>query len=151
VRLATAWTQQGLRDTSGLERVEVLKGPGSILFGRIEPGGIVNMVPKSPLATPYYALQQQFGSFDFYRTTIDATGPITDDKSLLYRVNLAYENKDSFRDFVEGERVSVAPRLQWNISESTQANFFLDYLHNDISPDIGGPPVFRTCSRFIEH
>jgi iron complex outermembrane recepter protein len=143
VRLSTGWTQQGLRDIAGLERVEVLKGPGSILFGRIEPGGMINMVPKSPLTTPYYALQQQFGSFDSYRTSIDATGPIADDKSLLYRVNLAYENKDSFRDFVQGERVVVAPRLQWNISDSTQANFFFDYLHNDISPDIGGPPVFR--------
>lgn len=140
VRITSGWTQQGLRDTAGLERIEVLKGPASILYGRIEPGGFVNLVPKSPLATPYYALQQQFGSFSFYRTTVDATGPVSQDGSLLYRANLAYENKESFRDFVEGERVYVAPTLQWNISERTKVTFYLDYLHSDVSTDVGGPP-----------
>ncbi|WGS85486.1 TonB-dependent receptor [Methylomonas sp. UP202] len=140
VRLETGWTQGGLRDAAGLERVEVLKGPASILYGRIEPGGMVNMVPKTPLATPYYSLQQQFGSYRFYRTTIDATGPVTDDKSVQYRANLAYENKGSFRDFIEGERVYFAPTVHWDISDRTQATFYVDYLHNDTAPDVGGPP-----------
>jgi iron complex outermembrane recepter protein len=99
------------RETANLERIEVLKGPGSVLFGRNEPGGVINMVTKRPLATPYYALQQQFGSYDFYRTTADATGPITKDDTLLYRVNLSYENSDSFRDFVKPdlEYISANP------------------------------------------
>jgi iron complex outermembrane receptor protein len=140
VRLTTGWTQQGLRDAAGLERVEVLKGPASILYGRIEPGGMVNMVPKTPFDLPYYSLQQQFGSYSFYRTTIDATGPVNEDKSVLYRANLAYENKGSFRDFIEGERVYFAPTLHWDISDRTQATFYVDYLHNDTAPDVGGPP-----------
>lgn len=140
VRLTTGWTQQGMRDTAGLERVEVFKGPASILYGRIEPGGMVNMVPKTPLSTPYYSLQQQFGSYRFYRTTIDATGPVTDDKSVQYRANFAYENKGSFRDFIEGERVYFAPTVHWDISDRTQATFYIDYLHNDTAPDVGGPP-----------
>lgn len=129
------------RDTANLERVEVLKGPGSILFGRGEPGGIVNMVTKQPLDTPYYSMQQQFGSFDFYRTTVDATGPVTADKSLLYRVNLAYENSGSFQDNVNGERVFVAPTLTWKISPKTKVGLELEYLHFNDPIDHGIPAV----------
>ncbi len=70
----------GPQETENLERIEVLKGPASILFGRIEPGGLINLVPKQPLDHAYYSLQQQLGSFDFYRTTLDATGPLMEDK-----------------------------------------------------------------------
>ncbi len=129
------------RDTANLERIEVLKGPGSLLYGRTEPGGIINMVTKQPLATPYYSLQQQFGSFDFYRTTADATGPITQDDTLLYRVNLAYENASSFRDFVDNERFFLAPVLRWNISPRTQATFELEYSHFDDAVDPGIPAI----------
>jgi len=57
--------------------VEVLKGPGAILYGLSEPGGVVNLVTKEPLNAPYYSVQQQFGSLALYRTTIDATGSIS--------------------------------------------------------------------------
>lgn len=134
------------RETANLERVEVLKGPGSILYGRAEPGGIMNVVTKQPLATPYYSLQQQFGSFDFYRTTLDATGPITDDGSLLYRFNFAYQDSKSFREFVGDERVFVAPVLRWNIDPRTQVTFEFEYLKDDYSlepgiPNIGNRPA----------
>ncbi|MEQ1560109.1 MAG: TonB-dependent receptor [Methyloglobulus sp.] len=129
------------RETANLERIEVLKGPGSVLFGRNEPGGVINMVTKRPLATPYYALQQQFGSYDFYRTTADATGPITKDDILLYRVNLSYENSDSFRDFVKKDSVFFAPSLTWNISPQTQANLDIQYQHFDNANDSGVAPI----------
>lgn len=117
--------------TANLDRIEVLKGPASILFGRIEPGGLINLVSKQPLATPYYySLQQQVGSFDLYRTTLDATGPVTKDETLLYRVNLAYENAGSFIEFLENERVFIAPTLRWEISPATQATFELQYKHS---------------------
>ncbi|MBL0011317.1 MAG: TonB-dependent receptor plug domain-containing protein, partial [Nitrosomonas sp.] len=105
--------QAGDREVANLERIEVLKGPAAILYGRIEPGGMINLVTKQPLATSYHALQQQFGSFNQYRTTVDSTGPLTKDNTLLYRVNLAYENKGSFREFVENERVFIAPVVKW--------------------------------------
>ncbi|WKJ90303.1 TonB-dependent receptor [Methylomonas montana] len=127
----------GPREMANVERVEVLKGPASILFGRMEPGGMVNIVTKRPLDTPYYSLQQQFGSFDFYRTTADATGPVTDDKSLLYRVNLAYENSGSFREFLEHDRVFFAPTFHWTISDQTQANFHMEYQHSKDPHDMG--------------
>ncbi len=87
---------------ANIESIEVLKGPAAILYGRVEPGGMVNVVTKQPLATPYYSLQQQFGSYDLYRTSVDATGPLTKDDTLLYRVNASFESKNSFRDLVKG-------------------------------------------------
>ena len=62
-------------DTSNLEAIEVLKGPASFLFGRADPGGVINRVTKTPLDTPYYSLTQEFGSFNMWRTVVDMTGP----------------------------------------------------------------------------
>lgn len=115
------------REVGNFERVEVLKGPASLLFGRAEPGGVINYVTKQALDIPYYSLQQQFGSFDLYRTTVDATGPVADNHSLLYRVNFAYENAGSFRDFAGNEQVFAAPVLTWEISPRTRITFELEY------------------------
>ncbi|MDQ3773503.1 MAG: TonB-dependent siderophore receptor [Pseudomonadota bacterium] len=134
-----------IQSTAHLERVEVLKGPASVLYGRMEPGGLINQVSKQPLATPYYSLQQQFGSFDLYRTTLDAAGPLTEDQSLLYRVNFEYLDSGSFRDFVGAETVFVAPVLTWNLSDRTHITLNLQYQHSDRRRDtglvaIGDPP-----------
>ncbi len=112
---------------ANVESVEVLKGPAAILYGLVEPGGMVNVTTKQPLATPYYGFTQQFGSYDLFRTTLDATGPLTKNKDLLYRVNMSYENSGSFRQFVGNENVFFAPVLQWNISPQTQATFEVEY------------------------
>ncbi|NOS73702.1 MAG: TonB-dependent receptor [Methyloglobulus sp.] len=115
------------RELANVESVEVLKGPAAILYGLVEPGGMVNVVTKQPLATPYYGFTQQFGSYDLYRTTFDASGPLTKNKDLLYRANLSYENSGSFRDFVGKEDVFFAPVLRWNISPKTQITFEMEY------------------------
>jgi len=139
VRNQSALTQAGDRETANLERIEVLKGPAAILFGRIEPGGLINLVTKQPLERAYYSLQQQFGSFDLYRTTLDATGPLTNTNELLYRFNLAYEDKGSFREFVNNDRIFVAPVIKWNISDRTQASVEMEYKHAKESTDFGIP------------
>lgn len=127
------------RDPANLERIEVLKGPGSILFGRAEPGGIINMLTKQPLAKPYYALQQQFGSFDYSRTSMDATGPLTQDGDLLYRFNAAYESADSFADFVNSDRIFLAPVLKWQPVPSSQFTAEFEYQDFDESPGAAIP------------
>ncbi|WP_374090088.1 TonB-dependent siderophore receptor [Methylomicrobium lacus] len=114
-------------DLENVERVEVLKGPGSVLYGRTEPGGLVNFVTKQPLNTPYYSLRQQFGSFDHYRTSVDATGPLTDSKDLAYRFNLGYQSNHTFQEFGGDERLFVAPSLRWNISDRTTSTFKIEY------------------------
>lgn len=129
------------REMANIEEIQVLKGPGSILFGRADPGGIINTVTKQPLATPYYSLQQQAGSFDFYRTTVDATGPLTKDDRLLYRLNLSYENSGSFRDFVNNRSVFIAPVVKLNISPQTQVTAELEYQSFKNVADPGIPNV----------
>lgn len=128
-------------EMANIERVEVLKGPASILYGRIEPGGIINAVTHKPLSTPYYALQQQFGSYDFYRTALDATGPITKDGSLLYRLDFAYQNSDSFRDFMGKERIFVAPSLTWRPMDALELNLNVEYRDDETVFDPGIPVV----------
>jgi iron complex outermembrane recepter protein len=135
--------QQGSasREMANIESVEVLKGSAAILYGQVEPGGMVNVVTKQPLSTPYYGFSQQFGSYNLYRTTVDATGPITKNKELLYRMNMSYENSGSFRDFVSKEDVFLAPVFKWNISPKTQATFELEYNHNHVGQDSAFVPL----------
>lgn len=128
-------------ETANVERIDILKGPAAMLYGRVEPGGMVNIVTKKPLDYAYYSLQQQFGAYDFYRTTVDATGPITDDKSLLYRFNLAYTNTDSFRDFNPTERIFMAPSLTWRPTDATEVNLNFEYKKNDFVLEQGIPSL----------
>jgi iron complex outermembrane recepter protein len=104
---------------SNIERVEVLKGPASVLYGRLDPSGVVNMATKRPLAEHYFSLTFLGGSFNFERPQIDVSGPLNRSKSLLYRFNAAYDHSDTFRDFNERERVFVAPVVTWIASDST--------------------------------
>ncbi|NOU23325.1 MAG: TonB-dependent receptor [Methyloglobulus sp.] len=131
---------------ANVESVEVLKGPAAILYGLVEPGGMVNVTTKQPLATPYYGFTQQFGSFDLFRTTFDATGPLTKNKDLLYRVNMSYENSGSFRQFVGNENVFFTPVLQWNISPQTQATFEVEYSRIHRGLDNGFLPTSSVSS-----
>lgn len=140
-RLPTGLSTTGEREIANLSKIEVVKGPASILFGRIEPGGLVNAVTKNPEAKPYYSLQQQIGSFDLYRTTLDATGGLNQYSSLLYRFNFAYENSDSFRDFGDSDRIFVAPVLQWKISERTQVTVEMEYKNGEAPLDYGVPAI----------
>lgn len=143
-------------ETANLDRIEVLKGPAAVLFGRSEPGGLINLATKRPLEEAYYSVQQQFGSYDLYRTTIDATGPILGDRSLLYRINIAYKDNNSFQDKVTQESVFVAPSFTWRPNERFETNLDIEYQHNefvDISdigiPAIGKRPAQVPISRFL--
>jgi iron complex outermembrane receptor protein len=118
---------------------------------------MINVVTKRPQATPYYALGQQFGSFDLYRTTADATGAINKSGSLMYRLNLEYLSKNSFRDFAFTDRVFVAPSLTWKISDRTQLDLDFMYSNENTLEDHGvvaslvtrRRPVDIPISRFL--
>lgn len=143
-----------LSEIANLERVEVLKGPASVLFGQAEPGGIINLVTKQPLSEPYYAADFTAGSYSFYRPTFDISGPLNADKTLLYRLNVAYQNSGSFRDFVDTERIFIAPSLTWKIGTNTTLNLDFEYLNNNTQFDrgivaIGNRPAPIPISRFL--
>ncbi|MCL6751724.1 TonB-dependent siderophore receptor [Nostoc sp. CCCryo 231-06] len=141
-------------DTANIDRIEVLKGPASVLFGQAEPGGIVNIITKQPLSTPFYSAEFNVGNYSFYRPSFDISGPLTDDGSVLYRLNMAYQNAGSFRDYNFTDRLFVAPVITWNISDRTSLTFDLEYLNNSYRfdrglPSIGNRPAPIPISRFI--
>jgi len=123
----------GRHETANIEQIEVIKGPASILYGRMEPGGLINYTTKKPLPDSHYALEQQVGSFASYRTSLDATGPISD--KFAYRFNASYEHDGSFRQFVGDERWFLSPVVHWKISPATQLSVAWEYFNNKTTPD----------------
>lgn len=121
------------KETAGLERIDVLKGPSAIMYGRIEPGGMINRVSKKPLLDQFTHIQQQVGSDSYLRTTLDSNGILSADESWLYRVNLAVEDGDGFKDDTEVERLYVAPQIEWRPSDRTFIRTGLEYQENDRS------------------
>jgi iron complex outermembrane recepter protein len=124
-------------ELSNIERIEVLKGPASGLYGRADPSGAIGLITKKPLPFPYYATEFTAGSYDFYRPTLDLSGPLNQSRNLMYRLNLAYENAGSFRNFVESERYFAAPSLAWNISPDTTLTLQGEYIDDTRTYDRG--------------
>ncbi|MCI9846630.1 TonB-dependent receptor [Flavobacterium pectinovorum] len=125
MRTSTGFWKQPLANY--LERVEVLKGPSSALFGNASPGGVLNRVTKKPLDQTANSVSFSTGSFNTLRALADFTGPLTEDKSLLYRLNLGYENANSFRDLQFDKNIVLAPSLSFLPNDKTSVNFDLIY------------------------
>lgn len=159
-----AFFRNGLRqsqltniETVNLQSIEVLKGPAAMLYGRVQPGGMVNLVPKRPLPVPYYSIHQQAGNFGTSRTTLDATGPLTEDKTLLYRTNFSYFRTDTFRDFGNRETYMLAPTVTWrpterftlNVDGEYNASYWVDDLGDLGIPAVGRRPANIPISRYL--
>lgn len=119
----------GLTGVGTIERVEVLKGPASVLFGAVEPGGIINIVTKQPLSEPYYQLGFEIGNRASYQPNIDFSGPLNDDKTLLYRFNASYQTSDGFQDFVNTNLTTIAPTIAWKLGDRTDLNLYYEYIN----------------------
>ena len=137
-------TQVGAVDLFNVESVEVIKGPASILFGGLEPGGALNYTTKKPLDHSFHEINQQFGSWNHFRTTVDSTGPIDSEGRFLYRFNGAYTNSESFRDYMDVERLGIAPSLLWRISDDTTLGFDVAYTKEKTPYDSGVPLGFNS-------
>ncbi len=128
------------RETANVERIEVLKGPASVLYGAIgQPSGIINYVTKQPLASLHHQADIRFGYFDDYRFTADSTGPLTCSGNSAYRLNVAAQDAGSFRDFVDMDRVFIAPVVEWRIDGDTSLSVEMDWLHDRRVGDRGIP------------
>jgi iron complex outermembrane receptor protein len=116
-------------DIANIEQIEILKGPASVLYGQGEPGGIINITTKQPLSTPYYNIEGTFGSFNFYRPTLDISDSLNTDKTVRYRLNLAYQKSDSYVDFVNTESWFAAPVFSFDLSKDTNLTIEGEYLN----------------------
>ena len=122
-------------EVSSLDKVEILKGSSALLYGNVAPGGILNMVTKTPSFSKGGEITMQAGSYNFYKPSIDIYGPLN--KTIAYRFNGSYENSESFRDVVKKERYYFNPSLLFNVSKKTEITLQGDYLHDDWTPDFG--------------
>lgn len=122
-------------EVSSLEKVEVLKGSAALLYGNVAPGGILNMVTKSPSFQKGGEITMQMGSYSFYKPSIDIYGPLND--IIAYRFTGSYENSESFRDNVTKERYYINPSVLFKASDKTEILLQGDYLKDDWTPDFG--------------
>jgi iron complex outermembrane receptor protein len=122
-------------EVSSLEKVEFLKGGSALLYGNVAPGGIMNLVTKTPKFTSGGEVSMQIGSYSYYKPAVDFYGPLN--KSIAYRFTGSYENSESFRDFVKNERIYVNPSFLFHLSDKTQITLQGDYLSADWTPDFG--------------
>jgi len=113
--------------TANLQAIEVVKGPASVLYGRSEPGGLVDFITKQPLETPYYSVTEQAGGFGTTRTFLDATGPLTSDKVWLYRVDAEFTREGSFMNYVWSQRNFGSGVLTYHPIEQLKVNLRAEY------------------------
>lgn len=124
-------------DANTLERLEVLRGPAALMYGRGDPGGTFNALSKQPLSTAALTLGSQFSDQGLQRGTLDAGGPLDANGVLTYRLNVLAEGGKTFRDGVSVERYGIAPVLGWQVNDSTRVVLEGDFARNSAPLDRG--------------
>ena len=127
--------------TNNLERIEVIKGPASATFSSVDPGGSINLVTKKPLSEDRKEISISGGSFSTVRGALDFTGPLNAEKTLLYRLNLGYEDSKSFRDLQFRKGYIIAPSFSYIPNDKTSLNVEV-VMNNSNSRLDRGQPIF---------
>jgi catecholate siderophore receptor len=131
---------QYYRGLYNIERVEILKGPYALIFGRGGGGGIINRVQKSPLSDDYiYAGQASINSFGAYDMSADVNAPLSD--AVAVRINAVYESFDSHRDFVGGARYAWNPYVAFKLNDAWKLGLSYEYVNDDRTTDRGVPSI----------
>ncbi|HDH0734523.1 TPA: TonB-dependent siderophore receptor, partial [Klebsiella oxytoca] len=131
---ATASSQTGTFDPWLLERVELVRGPASVLFGQVNPGGLIAMTSKRPVSQPIHELQFRTGNHHLAEGAFDFGGPLSDDGRLLYRLNgIARTQNSQVEDYKE-TRMAIAPALTWYPDDATRMTLLTSYQKD---PDAG--------------
>ncbi len=138
--------KNGLRDVSqgfafqplaNIEKIEIIKGISSALYGRGEPGGLINLITKKPKQDAFLNTSLVYGSDDFYQFNVDANGTPLMDGKLTYRLNMQLNDEESFRDEVERERIFIAPVVSYRISDMQKITIEAEYNDFDQTRDFG--------------
>ena len=131
---------QYFRNLYNIERVEVLKGPYALIFGRGGGGGIVNRVQKTPSSDRFFASgQASINTFGAWEVAADANAPLSDSAAL--RINAFYEDLANHRDHFGGERYAVNPYIAFEFAPGWKAGLSYEYVHDDRVPDRGVPSL----------
>ncbi|MBR9753576.1 MAG: TonB-dependent siderophore receptor [Gammaproteobacteria bacterium] len=125
---------QWLPETWGLERVDLFKGPSSILYGEAPPGGLINAISKRPSDEPQTELQMQIGNRGLRQMGLDTSGYLSEYGDVRYRLVGLYRERDGDLDHTENERYYFAPSLTWDISDATQLTLLASLQKDDGVP-----------------
>lgn len=127
------WNLQPQIDAFALEQIEVFKGPTSVLYGAMSPGGMVNQIAKQPSSEEYNSVKFSLGSQNLFETSFESRGQVQD-SDLSYSLVALARDKEGQATTSEERRYLVAPSIDWQVSDRTLVNFNL-YYQND--PDMG--------------
>lgn len=132
----------GQQEPYGLERIEVLKGASSILYGAAEPGGVVNTVSKRPTVEPLHEINVELGSFKRRQFSGDFAGALSEDGAWSYRLTGLQRNSDTSTDFIPDNRSYIAPALKWQPNAATSITLLSEYQRDRTAYGGDGlPPV----------
>ncbi|MUJ27536.1 TonB-dependent siderophore receptor [Aliivibrio fischeri] len=125
------WNLQPQIDPIAIQQIEVFKGPTSVLYGSMPPGGMVNMIAKTPQKEKSTDVKVATGTGNLVEASIDTTGQFGD-SDFSYRFIALARQKDGQVDYTEEERYVIAPSVDWQVSDRTLINFNM-YYQNDPS------------------
>lgn len=124
---------------ANVDAVEVVKGPASVLYGRSEPGGLVNVVPKALSAQPRLGLEQTIGQYGLSRTVVEGGGALNSEKTVLGRASASYDKSKSNRDFVQNQLGAFNGTLAWVPDAHTRVSLTVDHNAQKYRNDFGIP------------
>lgn len=125
-----------------LERVDILRGPASVMFGQSGPGGLVNLVSKRPTEQPYREFMLQGGTYGSFRAGADLSGALNENRSLLGRVVTSYARSDTQIDGAREERYYIAPSVTLRPSTDTTITLLGLYQRDPWGGTYGGVPAY---------
>lgn len=128
----------------GLERLEVLKGPSSVLYGAMPPGGMLNLISKRPTQQPLHEIQLQAGSFNLRQGQFDFGGRLNDAGTVLYRLTGLARHSDTMVDHIKDDRYFIAPALTWQPSQATSLTLLSRFQKGDTASGSGFLPADGT-------
>ena len=114
-------------ETFGLERIDVIKGPASVLYGQMAPGGMVNLTSKRPVDEPLHEVQIQGGNHDRQQASIDLGGRLDDQGQFTYRLAALKRDSGTQVDHSPDDRTYVAPSLTWKPNDDTSLTLLSSY------------------------
>ncbi|HGY9610100.1 TonB-dependent siderophore receptor [Vibrio harveyi] len=132
--LFNGWNLQPQIDAAAVEQVEVFKGPTSVLYGNIPPGGMVNIIAKTPQSEPANTVSVSTGTNSLKEVNFDTTGQIGD-SNVNYRIVGMAKQRDGQAETSEDERYLIAPSFDWQATDNTLVNVNV-YYQNDPSAGI---------------
>jgi len=144
----TLSSMRGVReDPYAYERIEILRGANSTLFGPADPGGSVNFVTKQPRFEQFGQGYVTYGSYDHAETGIDVGDALNDDQTLAGRFTAKMQNSDREYDHSQDDNRFIMGGLTWAPTDFTSATVILDYLKTNSSPNSGGYPLDKEYDR----